>query len=109
MSLCNEAVANIKRGATLSWLGSYTSAGLPVDLTNFTLTSQVRRTSGTLVADLVVEKVIPATLGQFRLKATTAAWPVGRLRCDIRFADSLSGAVVYTSTFVIDCSESITQ
>lgn len=40
--------------------------------------------------------------------ATTAAWPIGTLSGDIRFADN-AGVIVYTSTFYISVAKAITD
>lgn len=97
----------VKRGSTLS-LGGYvtlpsgawiaTSAGLKADGTrvyfSVTLTPPIAPETRHFI---LIES--PA--------ATTSFWPVGILRCDIRFAES-SGFVLPTKTFNLTVQPSIT-
>ena len=84
--------------------------GTPVDITGWTIKSQVRY-ARKLVADLDIT-IVDAALGEFTIgkpKIDTATWPAGpkekprRLRCDIQF-DRPEGRVS-SQTFFIDCTE----
>lgn len=102
-----------KRGDTLSFQCVWNdSAGNPVNISGYTITSQVRAVS--FVDDLTVTVTNP-TLGQFTLSATaadTATWPLttsaqSRVFCDVQFV--LSGVVTSSETFQIIVVEDITQ
>ena len=102
-----------KRGDTLSlsavWLDSNND---PVDLTGYTVESQVRAVG--FVDDLTVT-ITDATAGEFVLSATatdTSMWPVtssqsSRSFCDIQF--TIAGIVVSSETFQVVVVEDITQ
>jgi hypothetical protein len=102
-----------KRGDTLSlscqWLDSDNN---PIDLTGYTITSQVRAVG--FVDDLTIT-VTSAVDGQFVLSATatdTSSWPVtssqaSRTFCDIQF--QVGPNVVSSETFQVIVIEDITQ
>jgi hypothetical protein len=82
-------VISFKRGDTLR-LGcaAKTEEGLPIDLYNYTVTSQVRTISGDLVSTLE-SQWIDRTQGTFELRVPgdgrTTGWPVGNLEIDIQY------------------------
>ncbi|ANJ20770.1 virion protein [Roseobacter phage RD-1410W1-01] len=83
--------------------------GLPVDITGWTITSQVRY-SKKLISDLQVV-ITDATQGAFTISAPTSetqVWPARELKCDIQF-DRPGDGRVSSQTFIIDVSEDQTQ
>lgn len=83
--------------------------GLPVDITGWTITSQVRY-SKKLIETLQVV-IVDAAMGSFTISApdtATAIWPARQLKCDIQF-DKADGQRVSSQTFIIDVSEDQTQ
>jgi hypothetical protein len=103
-------MANIthKRGDTLEWVVSLTQNNSPVDISGWTITSQVRQDT-TLVASLTVT-VVNAANGEFNLSATpvqTAGWALGSHSVDIEFINP-SGFVVSSQTFVLQLVRDIT-
>lgn len=92
-------ISPIKQGDTFGPMATYTNAaGVPIDVTNIQIASQVRDGNGTLIATLVVSKLNQTTYpGQYSLNAATDSWPVNRqLMMDIRYIEN--GAVVHTDT-----------
>lgn len=100
----------LKRGDTLALLGvAQNDDGSIFDLTGSTVTSQVRTVQGTLVADLDVV-ITDAPAGEFTLGATaaaTATWPVGKLVCDVRWAEDEDA--IHTETFELIVVEAVTR
>jgi hypothetical protein len=88
--------------------------GLPVDITNCTIESQVRNKSGTLLSMLAVTKTDAAN-GEFDLtEEDTSGWPIYRpgsptysLYMDIQYTYP-SGTVESTETLMISVKEDIT-
>jgi hypothetical protein len=104
-------MANIthKRGDTLEWIVTLTQNNVAVDITNWTITSQIRKDSDTLVASLTVTKLVSAS-GQFSLTATAAQtklWDLGAHLVDIEFIDD-TGYVVSSQTFTVQLVKDIT-
>ena len=101
----------VKRGDTLSVAGVATQdSGVALNLTGYTVRSQVRSSAGALVAALTVT-VTNAALGTFALGATaaaTATWLAGRHVCDVEYT-SAGGVVSSTATFPIAVSEDVTR
>lgn len=102
-----------KKGDTLSYSCSWKdSSGAAINLTGYTLASQVRATS---FVDTLTVTVTDAVNGLFSLSATatqTATWPVtdgalSSLFCDVQF--TLGSTVVSTDTFQIIIAQDITQ
>ncbi len=100
-----------KRGATLSLAGTVT---LPAG--SWSATAQVRNSSGSLVQQLSVTlqaPVAPATAHAILIEATAdqaLTWPLGDLRCDVRFADASDPPVVVPSpTFIIKVQQEVTH
>lgn len=100
----------IKRGDTFTLACTYKQNGVVYDVTNFTIRSQVRYSTGALVAELTVTKADQTTNpGVFVLAAADPMdWPVKILSCDIQFSDG-DGVVRSTQTFQIPVVEDITQ
>lgn len=107
------AIIYHKKGDTLSYSCSWKdSAGVAINLTGYTINSQVRATSfvGTLTTTIT-----SAVNGLFTLSATateTATWPVtdgalSSLFCDVQF--TVGAVVVSTDTFQIIIAQDITQ
>ncbi len=93
--------------------GCKAAAQVPVDLTGWTITAEVRNARGpglvgafavTVHADQVDHK------GEFELWADTTAWPVGVLVTDIRFeyAAGDKQAVDYTDVIELLVTETVT-
>lgn len=92
MLTSSTTVINIKQGDTFSVTGTYTDGnGLPIDLTNITISSQVRSTTLALIDTLVCVK--SGTTGVYTLSAPigTDAWPIGEAVWDIKYS---SGSMV---------------
>lgn len=80
----------------------------PVDITGWTIRSQVRRGKN-LTAELTVA-IIDAANGQFRLTAPASAtetWKVDTHKCDIEFTQPAIG-VTSSETFEVIVSEDVT-
>lgn len=103
-------MANIthKRGDTLEWVVTLTQDGSAVDISQWTITSQIRQDT-TLIASLTVTKT-ESTSGVFSLTATaasTASWSLGTHSVDIEFIDQ-NGFVVSSQTFTLQLVRDIT-
>jgi hypothetical protein len=83
---------------------------LPVDITGWTITSQVRhQTSRALVAQLT-STIVDATTGSFILSSTaasTATWPVTKLIGDVRYQRA-DGHVFSTEDFELEVRQEVT-
>lgn len=101
----------LKRGDTLAVDGVVAQdAGGAVDLTGYTVRSQVRRQSGDLVSALTVT-VTNAALGTFTLVAAAAetrGWAPGRHACDVEYASG-GGVVSSTESFPFTVLEDVTR
>lgn len=99
----------IKRGDSFLLACTYKVGGVPSDVTNYTIRSQVRNSSDTLVQELTVTKADQAAYpGDFTLVAgVISAWPIDLLRCDIEFSEG--GTVRSTQTFMIPVVEDVTR
>jgi len=103
-------MANIthKRGDTLEWVVTLTQDGSVVNISDWTITSQIRQDT-TLIASLTVTKTDSAN-GVFSLTATaasTASWSLGTHSVDIEFIND-SGFVVSSQTFTLQLVRDIT-
>lgn len=103
-------ISPIKRGDTFTLACTYKQNGVAYDITNFTIRSQVRDSSGALVEELTTAKADQTTNpGVFVLSAANPMdWPVDILSCDIQFSDS-EDVVRSTQTFQIPVVEDVTQ
>lgn len=80
----------------------------PINITNFTIRSQVRTPTDDLIAELTITKT-DSELGMFDMEETdTQSWPVGCQFQDIEYTDG-DGIIVSTQTFKIDVQQDITQ
>ncbi len=97
----------IKRGETLALQALFVdNDGTPIDLTNATLTAQLRDPVGDLVATLPIVRT--ATDGVATITVpNTSDWPVGMLRTDILCVSS--GLGVITDTIGIRVERAVTQ
>jgi len=83
-------------------------ASIIVDITGWTMVSQVRR-AGKLIADLNTT-ILDAATGKFsifKLSAETQDWPIQKLDCDVQFTRPTG--VVSSETFEIDVQRDVTQ
>lgn len=96
-----------KRGDTLSLDLEVTQDNAALDLTGYTITSQVRAKNGTLVADLTVA-VTDAVQGELTVSSEeTQEWPLGPLPWDVEFN---SGSTRWSSaTVIIEVLEDVTR
>lgn len=103
---------NVKIGSTLNIVGR---VALPTG--TWTISSKVKRINNAAVQTLtstisVIVSPTDAATHAITLSASateTAAWPVGNLLCDIRFADSVSDKVIYSPTFAIVTEQAVTN
>jgi len=99
-----------KRGDTFELSCNLENEGADVDITNFTITSQIRQQDDTLLQALTVTKTDAAN-GLFTLSATatqTEAWEPANYDCDIEFIDG-SGDVYSSQTFTVTVVKDITR
>ncbi len=99
-----------KRGDTFELSCTLENEGNPVDITNFTITAQVRQADDTLLQALTVTKTDAAN-GAFTLGATsteTEGWEVLQYQCDIEFIE-VGGEVNSSETFTINVIKDITR
>jgi hypothetical protein len=102
-----------KRGATLSYAGLVAdSSDVPIDLTGYTVTCELRDASLTLASAATVTMLDQVTdPGRFTITvpaASTETWTAGRaLRMDVRIESP--SRVDYTDTWLIDVVERITE
>ena len=99
-----------KRGDTFELSCTLENQGVAVDITNFTITSQVRQSDDTLLQALTVT-VTDAAAGAFTLGATateTEGWGIASYECDIEFVEP-GGEVNSSQTFTINVLKDITR
>jgi hypothetical protein len=111
--MSDREVIRHKRGDTIAWPFTYSVDGEPVDLTPYSIKSEVRKEIGReLVGELVIVKdpdQVNAT-GQGTLTATAedvALWPVQTLIVDIQY--TLAGVVASSETFAIQIESDVTE
>ena len=83
--------------------------GVPVDITLWTIGSQVRY--GKKLVSALDATITDGAAGEFSIslpKEQTVAWPIRKLKCDIQFDRPVEGRVS-SQTFFILCSEDQTQ
>lgn len=89
-----------KRGDTFRLTGQVSERPggvLPIDITDWTIRSQMRTADGDLLGDMVVT-VTDAAAGRFNLRCDdTTAWPPGLARMDIEYTDG-GGVILSTDT-----------
>lgn len=99
-----------KRGDTFELSATLENSGNAVDITNFTITSQVRDVEDALLQALTVT-ITDAATGAFTVSATpaqTETWAVKTYDCDIEFVEA-DGEVNSTETFQINVIKDITR
>lgn len=99
-----------KRGDTFELSATLENGGNAVDITNFTITSQVRDAEDALLQALTVT-VTDAVAGAFTVSATpaqTETWGIKNYDCDIEFVEA-GGEVNSTETFQINVIKDITR
>lgn len=99
-----------KRGDTFSLACTVENAGVPVNITSWTITSQARDAADTVLQSFAVTKT-DATNGAFTVAATstqTEAWSLGTYSMDIEFVES-GGEVNSTETFTLSVLRDITR
>lgn len=104
------AVITHKRGDTFELNMTLENQGIAIDLTGWTIASQVRAGDDSLVDDLTVT-ITDAAAGQVTVSATAAEteqWPTGQLDWDIEFTDP-SGAVSSSDTITVTVVKDITR
>lgn len=105
-----------KQGDTLELTFQLKRDGSPVNITNYTISSQLRdSTDALLVTDnfngSLAFTLINATAGQFQLSANataTSEWPVRTYDCDVQIID-LGGDTSSSETFKIKVVKDITR
>jgi hypothetical protein len=107
-----KKLPSFKMGDTFALGCTYKSSGVPADVTDITIRSDVVTKNGVLVASLDVDKNPDqvANPGMFSLKATasaTATWAAGEHYIDIEFTQN--GYVRSTETFSVEIIEDITK
>ena len=111
MSCLDQAptISPIKRGDTFNMSCVYKENGVPANLTQYTINSQLRDSSDNLVQTLVATKADQTTLpGAFVLTAPdTTVFPLDMLRCDIQFIEGVTTRS--TQTFFIPVEEDVTR
>lgn len=112
MSCCDPTmptIAPIKRGDSFNLACVYKENGVPANLTQYTINSQLRDSSDNLVQALTATKADQASLpGAFTLSAAdSSVFPIDMLRCDIQFIEGTT--VRSTQTFFIPVEEDVTR
>lgn len=80
--------------------------GSGVELTNATITGQVRTVTGDLVATLSVTNTPVLNVATVQV-SSTALWPWGMLLCDLKLI--ANGLIQHTEIFGIRVARSVTQ
>jgi hypothetical protein len=99
-----------KRGDTFELTMTLETQGVAVDLTDFTISCQMRDQIDALIQTFTVVKTDP-TNGVFTVSATDAEtylWPVANLFTDIEFI-ALDSTVSSSDTFSIQVTKDITR
>jgi hypothetical protein len=99
-----------KRGDTFELSCTLENEGVAVDITNFTITAQVRTNADALLQALTVTKT-DAAAGAFALSATSAeteTWNPATYEADIEFIE-FNGEVNSSQTFTIAVIKDITR
>lgn len=99
----------IKRGDTFNMSCVYKENGVPANLSQYTINSQLRDSSDNLVQTLVTTIADQSSLpGAFVLSAIdTSVFPIDLLRCDIQFIEGETTRS--TQTFFIPVEEDVTR
>ena len=105
-----------KQGDTFELTFQLKSDGSAVDITNFTITSQLRDSTDTLLTTdnfngSLTFTLIDPNAGQFELSASstaTAEWPAREYDCDVQFIDT-DNETSSSETFKIKVIKDITR
>lgn len=99
----------IKTGDALSLPCTYKLDGVAYSVETYTIRSQIRDSSGALVAELVVTKLDQAlNVGGFVLSAaSTSNWKTDLMRCDIQITEA--GSPRSSETFLIPIIGDVTH
>lgn len=103
----STSVFNIKRGDSFEVTATYTDAnGVPIDLTTYTITSQLRTMTYALIDTLVCVK--SGTTGVYTLSAPTGTseWPIGEAVWDIQYQSG--NMIVSTDTINVFINKKVT-
>ena len=100
------ASITLKSGTSLIMPWAFqNSDGTPTDITNLTISAQVRDSAGHLITTLVFS-IVNAVGGIASTPVDTTAWPIGNLVCDVK---TTSGSLVSISdSFTITTVRSVT-
>ena len=104
-----------KRGDTVSIGALWRSGGTPVDLTDITITSQVRPTADdvTVTLTFTITKADQTTNpGEYTLgadAATTALLTPGNYVCDVQYVEDVGGVTRSTETFSVVVLPDVTR
>lgn len=106
-------IPSTKRGDDWSLVGVYKENDVGVDITNYTIRSQLRDANMSLVCELTVTKSNQITTpGGFVLSipagTDTSIWPTGNLQSDIEFVPP-GGKKKSTETFLVPVVEEVTK
>lgn len=102
--MANEVA--IKQGATFQLLiAGLNDDGSPFDFTGLTVTAQVRDAQQRLVDALTISAI---DTQHYSILQQTANWPVGRLVCDFKVVDALTGTVLKSDTLGIQVAQAVT-
>jgi len=107
--MAQDPQIRIKRGETFLLECSVSNPdGSPVDLTGWTIVSQIRDGHGVLISALSVDIHTPAA-GQYRLRGNdTDAWPPGRAHMDVAYTD-VGGRALTTETVAVEIEHEVTR
>ena len=109
----SESIVKVKAGATIEWHARWMKNRTPVDLTGYTVKSQIRDTAGNLILELTVEKEDQAVYpGGYVLKATslqTSTIRTGVCDIDVVYTNIDSGAAEPIETFLVEFVKRITR
>lgn len=111
-AMASELLIEHKRGDTFRQDAVVKIAGTPVDISDWTITSQLRAIDDTLLEDFMVT-VTNAALGRYRIEATaiqTALWPIGKAKMDLQYEYPSEGDFTISSrTFDVKVLQDITR
>lgn len=100
-----------KRGDTFSLKCTWKVDGVPKDITGLIITSQIRTSSGKLIATLSVvpdnQMTNPGVYALVAVNQDSNSWPIGAAYCDIQVDDQ--GIDRSSETFIIPIIEDVTR
>ena len=106
-----KSISPFKRGDTFSLACTWKVDNIPSDITGLTITSQIRTSSGALIANLRVvadnQTTNPGKYALVPVNPDTHQWPIDAARCDIQVDDQ--GINRSSETFVIAIIEEVTK